>query len=323
MTAALKVFVCSYLDAQCERMLKESLADCDLCILDNASLSEKVDPGFLDAEVVFGNVPPSWLSQGSCLRWMQLDSIGFDGYLHLDRASLPLGLAITNLRGMFREPTVETALAGILAHYRGIAQFVRLQPAKEWKCWEVRQELRLLHGNFVVIMGVGSIGKKVGDLLGAFNCRVVHFARETQDTERQVVRTLEELDGALSEADLLINCLPKTQETVGLLGRRRLELLKRGCLVVNIGRGEVFDEIALADQLNSGSLGGAVLDVFQSEPLPSDHPLWSCPNTMITHHTGGGYAEELYDKMAYFLNNLKRYRKGHELHNLIDWDRGY
>ena len=75
MTAALKVLVCSYLDAQCERMLKESLADCDLSILDNASLSEKVDPGFLDAEVVFGNVPPSWLSQGSCLRWMQLDSI--------------------------------------------------------------------------------------------------------------------------------------------------------------------------------------------------------------------------------------------------------
>ncbi len=136
-------------------------------------------------------------------------------------------------------------------------------------------------------------------------------------------RTLEALDAELGKADIVVNCLPHTLETRGLIDQNRLSKFKDGALFVNIGRGSVIDETALVDALQEGSLGGAVIDVTQREPIPEDHPLWDCPNTILTQHTAGRHSAELTEKALFFLENLQRYREGAALKNIVDFTRGY
>lgn len=265
-------------------------------------------------DVVFGNPEASEIAQAEDLRWVQLESVGFGEYLDLDWDTLGERLTLTNLAGFFADPVAETALAGILALGRGIDRLVRHQAATEWVGDPIREGLRLLRNARVVMLGYGAINRRFAELLEPFGCTITHF---------DSTATHADIEQALPTADILVAAAPDTPATRGLMNGQRLGLLPSHAVFVNLGRGSLVDELALADALRSARLGGAVLDVTGEEPLPVDHPLWTCPNTLLTQHSGGGTDDELNRKIDVFLANLSRYQSGQPLSGTVDMTRGY
>ncbi|MFE3454760.1 D-2-hydroxyacid dehydrogenase [Nonomuraea sp. NPDC059194] len=269
---------------------------------------------FAAASVAVGNCPPEWLEASGGLRWLQLSSMGIDRYLGLDWAELGRRITVTNLAGTFADPVAQTCLAGLLALYRGLDELVRLGERQTWSKEPIRPRLRLLTGASVVILGAGTIARRLAELLAPFGCRVTLYSRRM---------SLAELDALLPETDVLVGLLPGTRETAGLVDAERLALLPPGAIFVNAGRGSLVDEEVLAAALREGRLGGAVLDVTATEPLPPGHPLWSSPNTLLTQHTAGGSDRESGQILEVFEDNWRRFVAGEPLRNVVRWSRGY
>jgi len=308
----MKVFVCmSLTDAQRAR-LAAALTEDEI----HHHHPEAANPPavFGNCEVVFGNPPPEWLSASQVLRWVQLESVGFGEYGQLDWATLGTRLRVSNLAGFFAEPVAESILAGIFSHYRGIGTLSLLQERREWVGEALRPSLKLLKGAAVVLFGAGAINGRVQELLQPFGCAITRFGR---GFERKA------LEASLRQADIVICTVPHTPETKGLFDRRLIGLLKQGSLFVNFGRGSLIDESALADALDSGAIGGAVIDVTVDEPLPSNHRFWTCRNMLLTQHTGGGSDDEVDRKIDLFIANLERFRAGEAPVSLVNFKRGY
>ncbi len=273
---------------------------------------------FLAAEVVFGAFPEDLLAAAPQLRWIQFSSAGVDNFLHLNWTAVAGRVTCTNMRGVFVEAMVQTVLGGLLALVRGIDQFARLQPQRNWQKPRLQSGLRRLDGLHVLLLGAGSANRRLQELLLPFHCTFTAYGRTSGD-----IHTLAELDAALPRADIVCAALPDTPDTRGLIDAARLQHFKPGALFANIGRGSLVDEPALVDALHSGRLGGAVLDVTRHEPLLADDPLWNCPRTILTQHTGGGSDQVFRDAVAFFTSNLARYRADEPLQNVIDWSKGY
>jgi phosphoglycerate dehydrogenase-like enzyme len=267
------------------------------------------------AEIAFGNPPADWLADAPALRWVQLYSAGFDRY-----QGVPIAATLTNLKGFFAEPCAETAIAGVLALYRKLDELVQLQQEQTWVGAALRRQMTLLRGKRVVLLGTGSIAQATRRILDGFECRNTHFGRTSP---RADLRSVDELKRVLPETDLVINCLPGTDEMDKFFSVELFALLKPDAVFVNVGRGSTVDEVALIDVLRAKRIGGAVLDVTREEPIPPGHPLWTAPNTLLTQHTGGGFAEEDRGKIDFFLENLKRYQFGQPLENVVDPAKGY
>lgn len=310
----MKIFVTGeFTDRQLERL--RGAAGQDRLRLHGPFPDEAALPaGFPECEVVFGNPPAHWLPEGRSLRWIQLESVGFGEYRSLDWQELGKRLTMTNLAGFFAEPVAETALAGILALYRGLGRAVQLQSQKVWRGDALRRDLRTLQGKKVVLFGYGSINRRLETLLAPFACDVSAFGRDWEPAE---------LEEALQGADILVCAVPETDATIGLLDARRLGLLKSTAYLVNVGRGSVLCEEALAQALEERRLAGALIDVTLQEPLPETHSFWNCPNLILTQHSSGGTADEIDRKIDVFLENLVRYRSGESLRGKVDFKKGY
>lgn len=214
------------------------------------------------------------------LRFIQLTSAG------LDRVPLEKirdrGIRLYNARGVYSAPMAEFALAGVLALCKRLPCFLDRQKTR---IWEKRRDLWELAGRRVTLLGCGSVGTECARRFGALDCAVTGvdlFPRE--DPAYAAILPLEALDGLLPETDVLILTLPLTPETRGLMDARRLGLMREGAILVNIARGAVVDEAALIGALADGKLAGAVLDVFETEPLPETSPLWTLENVILTPH---------------------------------------
>ncbi|GAA1213374.1 D-2-hydroxyacid dehydrogenase [Rhodoglobus aureus] len=316
MTRAISVAIVAGLDDAATQLCNRELATDD--VLWHAG--SEWDPALAECEVIFGNIPVNWVPSLTALRWLQLESIGFENYATVTPELRARSIEVTNLRGLFSQPVAETALAGILALLRGIDQLVAATAEQRWATPEIRPGTELLSGRRVVVLGTGSIGAKLRRLFEAFDCTVVSYARESPTAE---LHTLAELDAALATASIVASCLPGTQQTVRIFDRERLALLGDRTILVNVGRGSAVDEAALCSSLAKNALGGAVLDVTEQEPLDADSPLWLAPRTILTQHTGGGYRDELRDKARRFLDNLAEWRVGKPLANTVNWEAGY
>ena len=265
-------------------------------------------------EVAFGNPDPGIVAGNAALRWLQLESVGFGEYVALDWRRSEGTVQVTNLAGFFADPVAESALAGILALYRGIDRLVRLQDRAEWQGDTNRPTLRQLSGARVVLFGFGAINRRLADLLAPFGCAITTLARGWTD---------DSLAAALSEVDIVVSTVPATPATAEVFGATRFALMPRGAVFCNFGRGSAVDEAALEGALRSGHLGGAVIDVTREEPLAPDHPFWTCPNLLMTQHSGGGTTDEIDRKIDHFLANLALYRAGRPLVGSVDFARGY
>jgi len=269
------------------------------------------------ADVVFGNLKPvEWLDEAPNLKWIQFASAGFDSYRTLKTDAI-----VTNMRDYFSGPCAETMVAGIMALYRGIDQFTILKKEHKWVGHTIRNDLYLLSKRHVIILGAGNIGQRIGRLLSGFDCQVIFFARN-QNTA--IINTPDELLQAVSGVDIIIGALPGTAETAGLFTNAMIDAMRPNAIFCNVGRGNLLaDESHLVDALVNKRIAGAVLDVTAQEPIPADHPLWNCPNTILTQHSGGGNLTELEGIVALFLTNLKSFESDRQMMNMVDLERGY
>ena len=231
------------------------------------------------------------------LRFIQLTSAGFDR-VPMDYVR-EHGIEICNARGVYSVPMAEFAVCGVLQLYKQAAFFRDNQKVHRW---EKHRGLRELSGKTVCVVGCGSVGSECAKRFAAFGCRVIGVAteRRTQEPFDGVV-SLSELDNVLSEADVAVLALPLTERTAGLFDAGRLARMKPGAILVNIARGALTDEAALTEALKEKRLYGAVLDVFEDEPLPEDSPLWDMENVLVTPHNsfvGEGNGERLWEIMC-------------------------
>ena len=214
------------------------------------------------------------------LRFIQLTSAGFDR-VDMDYVRAH-GIEIRNARGVYSIPMAEFAVSGVLQLYKQARFFHDNQRAH---VWEKHRGLRELFGKEVTVIGCGSVGTECAKRFHAFGCGITGIdimPRKDEAFDRML--PLEKLDEVLPSTDVMILTVPLTAETVHLFNKRRLGLLPHDAIVVNISRGKVVDEAALTDLLKEDRLMGAVLDVFESEPLQPDSPLWDAPNLIITPH---------------------------------------
>lgn len=269
---------------------------------------------FRSSDYVLGNPPVAWFGHETPnLAFWQLDSAGFDGF-----KAVRVQASIANMGDYFARPCAETMLAGILAVYRAIPELALLQRQSEWVGAPVRARTNLLWQKRVVILGTGTIGQAVRQMITGFGCTTKMLARTDPQAD---LHSVEELMATLPQTDIVVNCLPGT--AAGFISAEVIAAMKPGSLYANVGRGTTTDEPALIRALQSGQLGGAVLDVTAQEPLPADSPLWRLPNVLLTQHTGGGQPDEDGGKVDQFLRNLARFRAGQPLENAVELGRGY
>jgi phosphoglycerate dehydrogenase-like enzyme len=238
----------------------------------------------------------------TALCYVQLTSAGFDR-MPMDYAETH-GITVCNARGVYSVPMAEYALWGVLTLYKEGRFFARNQTARRW---DKHRGLRELYGKRVTVVGCGSIGTECAIRFSAMGCRVVGadlYPRE--DTAYEAIYPVDTLSDGLPQTDILVLTLPLTDATRHLIGREELAALPNGAVVVNISRGGVLDTDALTEALSQRELY-AVLDVFEQEPLPEEHPLWGLPNAIVTPHNsfvGEGNGARLADVIT---ENLKRF----------------
>lgn len=219
------------------------------------------------------------IEQFTNLKYIQLTSAG------MDRVPMEYiqahGITIHNARGVYSIPMAEFAVGGVLQLYKQSRFFAENQRKH---MWEKHRGLLELSGKTVCIVGCGSVGTECAKRFGAFGCRVTGVDVAVREDEAyKVIRPLERLDESLAEADVVVLTVPLTERTQHLIDAHELAKMKNGAVLVNITRGAVVDTAALTDALRE-HLGGAVLDVFEEEPLGEDSPLWEMENVILTPH---------------------------------------
>jgi phosphoglycerate dehydrogenase-like enzyme len=273
------------------------------------------------------------LARAPSLRWVHSATAGVERVL--TPASRERGIVITNARGVFSRPIAEYVMLMILSAARRLPQLLELQAERTWQPLESRE----LRDVTVGIVGLGSIGRAVGALATAFGCRVIATRRRPDAGtdaadgagDDPFLGTLmldrvlppEHLPELLAESDFVVLAAPLTDDTRGLLGEAAFGAMKPGAWVINVARGELVDDRALARALTDGRLGGAVLDTFREEPLPPTSPLYDLPNLVITPHTSWSSTRVLDRSVGLFCDNLRNYAAGRPLVNVVDPSAGY
>ena len=293
----------------------------------------------VDLDVLIGPFPPRDRRRTPRLRWLQLGSAGVD---HLvAEAPWDHGLIVTNARGVFAPAVGQFVLTEILRINERVDERRTLQLLHRWADGELHDHLTgpLVRGQMVVIVGYGGIGREVARLVHALGMRVIAVKNRPEIPTGSSYRLAGtgDADGTIPErivgpdrlgevvplADVVVLTTPLTDRTRGLFHANHIAAMQPQAWLVNISRGAVVDEDALALALAGHRIGGAVLDVFGTEPLPPDSPFWGAPNTVVTPHVSGGDAgseEPLADLCA---QNLTRYAAGAPLLNVVDSDRQY
>jgi phosphoglycerate dehydrogenase-like enzyme len=216
------------------------------------------------------------------------------------------GARLTTSSGASGVPIAHHILMCLLAMARDLAGFLRDQANHQWRLRNVGD----LEGRTVGVVGMGPIGTEAARLAGEIGMRAIGMRRTVTGDEPCATWTLDRLPDLLRIVDDLVLALPLTPQTRGLIGAAEIAMMQRGARIVNVGRGELIDESAMIEALRSGHLGGAALDVFAEEPLPTTSPLWDMPNVIVTPHSSGATKSSARRADELFVENL-----GHYLHD--------
>ena len=252
------------------------------------------------------------------LRWIQSISAGVEEFARPVLAQR--GVVLTSAAGVYDPGLAESVLGFLLALAARILEDARLEPG----AWP-HEGTRLLRGTTALIVGAGSIGTETGRLLRAAGVRVRGIARTPRppDDVFERIAGTGDLRAELSEADHVVNVLPRTASTERIFDAAAFAAMRPTAYFVNIGRGATVDEPALIDALRSGRIAGAALDVFEVEPLPSDSPLWRMPNVLVSPHRAGDHERWMDDVVGLFVDNLRRFIAAETLRNVVDVELGY
>lgn len=283
----------------------------------NAADAETARAQIADADAMYGRLTPELFANAAQLRWVQTSGAGLEGYIFPALANSQITL--TNMAGIYGDQIADHVMSFVLMFARGMHIYVRHQLKHNWL-----RDLPFLHmaDQTLGIIGFGGIGREVAQRAQAFGMRVMAVDAKTQSKPEYVAELwgTERLGELLSQADFVVLCVPHTPETAKLITRARLEQMKPTAYLINISRGIVVDLADLTSALQAGMIAGAGLDVFEIEPLPTDHPLWDMENVIITPHMASGTGSpHIADRRIDLLcDNLRRYRAGEPLRNVVD-----
>jgi D-2-hydroxyacid dehydrogenase (NADP+) len=270
------------LNNQYRDRLKAKFSELNVNLVDHHS---KVGPYIAEADILLTFAPrlsDEVLRAGTNLKWVQALGTGVDNLI--DRPVLRKDILVTNVHGIHGPPVSEAAIGSMLALARNIPRAVRAQDKREW----ARFPAQLLHNKTVGIFGIGAIAEELAPKCKAFGMRVVGVSSSPRDVagfDRMYASA--ELAKAAGELDFLVLLTPLTDKTRNSVDAKVFAAMKPNSFLVNLARGGVVDEAALVEALRAKRLAGAALDVFNEEPLPTDHPFWEMNNVIITTHQGG------------------------------------
>jgi phosphoglycerate dehydrogenase-like enzyme len=252
------------------------------------------------------------------LRWIQTLSAGVENWLA--RPDLDPGINLTCARGVHYEQMPDNILAAIYYVAKPLDAARRQQERREWK----RLMPEPLAGKTLGIVGLGTIGTDLAHKASVLGMRVVGVKRTPAKVPGvEAVHPLEELDRVLASADFAVLLLPVTPATENIIDARALRHMKKSGWLLNFARGALVVDADLVAAAESGTIAGAVLDVFRQEPLPSDHPFWRTRNIVVLPHVGGVHPDRDRFVAALFVENARRFAQGQPLQALVDRTRGY
>ncbi len=274
------------------------------------------------ADVIIGNPPPELVMGSEKIKWLQLGSAGTGHYVK--SGILPSGTMLTNATGAYGLAVSEYMVGVLLELYKKLHLY---RDNQQRNLWQVEGSVRSIYGSTVLIVGLGDIGGEFAKRIQALGGYTIGV-RRADSTKPDYVDELilmDMLDTALPRADVVAMSLPGTKETYRLFSKERLDNMKPGAVLINVGRGSVLDTDALCNALESGHIAGAALDVTDPEPLPADHRIWHIKNAIITPHVSGGYhLPETFERIIRIsAGNLRRFISNQRLINLIDFSTGY
>lgn len=304
------------------KLLAELPEECSLAVGNSVEAFERLAE---DATVIF-----SWSVGGKLLRdvfamcpkvrWVHSRAAGLDTVLFpaLIESEVPL----TNGRGVFSQSLGEFALGAILYFAKDLRRMVANQEAGRWEAFDIVE----IAGQTVGIVGYGDIGHAVAKRVHPMGMHVLalkrHAAKAADPLLERTYAPSERLE-MISRCDYIVASAPLTPETRGMIGEAEFAAMKPTAVVVNIGRGPVIDEAAMVRALTEGRIKGAALDVFDTEPLPADHPFWTLKNVLISPHCADHTPDWMEQAMRFFLAQFQRFEAGEPLHNVVEKRRGY
>jgi len=284
--------------------------------------ADELNKALPDADVVLGAINAEMLAKAKNLRWMQATEAGMERVLFPEL--IKSGVVVTNMARMFAPAISETAIGMLLCLTRGLNKYYF--PQFQQRTWKAERNLVEVDGMTMGIVGLGGIGQATAMRAHyGFDMRILATDAKPMATPI-FVETLREpgwLMEMVPQVDVLVSAAPATRETEGMFNQKVFRAMKKTAYFLNLSRGALVDENALVVALKEGWIAGAGLDPARTEPLPSSHPYWDCPNLIITCHSAGFAPQRQIRLVGLLADNVRRYASGLPLMNVVDKQRGY
>lgn len=281
----------------------------------NAQSEDEALAAIADADAMYGNITPEMLARADKLRWLQTPIAGLENYMFPALAESEV--TVTNMSKIYSDMIADHALGFILMFARGLHLYVRRQVEHKW---ERGTPVRHLADCTLGVIGLGGIGAELAKRGKACALRVIAVDARRTDKPDFVdeLWPQDQLPDLLRQSDFVVSCVPQTPETVGLIGADQLRMMKSSAYLINISRGVVVKLDALVEALQNGEIAGAALDVYEQEPLPAEHPLWSMDNVILTPHVAAQNPHVAQRRIDTLTANLRRFLAGAPLANVVD-----
>jgi len=311
----MRVLVCQPATESMKCRFAENFPDHEFIYNENPAAED-----FKTARVLFGFPDPGMIKHCEDLRFVQMASSGVEQHNEVVPPEVPL----CSTTGIFGREIAEVMLGYLLSLNKYLPQYRDRQIEGKWDPLFYN---RPVSGSKVLILGLGDIGMNFARLMKAMDCHVTGLrrTRSAKPDCADEMYTLAELDRLIPEADIIAMCLPSTRETQNVMTRERIFAMKKGSVLINVGRGSAVDTMALNDALKEGHLFGAAIDVIDEEPLPKEHPIWERENLIITPHVAGrSVSPYLIEQCAdVFIRNFSAFLENRPFETPVDRETGY
>jgi phosphoglycerate dehydrogenase-like enzyme len=298
------------------RRISESVAGVNVIVAEDTETAARF---IKTADAAYGTLPPALLAKGKRLRWLQAPQAAPPaGYYYPELVAS--AVTVTNFREIYNDHIGAHILAFVLAFARGLHVYIPQQLRRVWAKPPEDEGVVSLPGSTALIAGLGGIGTETARLLAAFGVKVIAIDARRTDAPEHVAELHgpEALDALLPQADFVILTVPHTPSTEGFFNAARFSRMKKSAFFINIGRGMTTRLDDLVAALLAGDIAGAALDVYEIEPLPLDHPLWTMPNVLLTPHMAG-YGPHLNERRFQIVqDNCRAFAEGRKLRNIVD-----
>lgn len=308
-----KIYTFIPLKTEHKKILESSSSNCEFIHL---GLIKPTLEQVKDANVIIGNIPVDILKNIPDLEFVQLNSVGTNGYA--DNPDFPKNVVLANASGAYGVAISECILAGILTLMKHIPSYIKNQSNHEWKD---EGSVKSIYGSNILVLGLGDIGKEFSKRAYAMGAHITGIKRNVKDKPEYIDKlcTMDSLYEELEKADIIVSSLPGSKSTYHLLDEKTLNYVKKQPVFVNVGRGTLIDSCVLEKALKENIFSGAYIDVTDPEPLPKDSNLWNINNLIITPHVTGGYhLEETLNRIVQIsATNIKNHCEGKEIINRV------